>query len=156
MIKKGDFVVDDVRIQVTLTIKDRNGQLIILILPKNERELQDIFQEIGISYTIEQVHSNCKLSIDEKDDILLYNKKLTYLDMKSNAEEVSALMECFNYNFDDLMKVVKEEEYRFYPNKTLDDILSEIEYNNGNIKEKDDLFEYGYYELSNGVLKVNW
>lgn len=148
--------MDDVRIQVTLTIKDRNGQLIILILPKNERELQDIFQEIGISYTIEQVHSNCKLSIDEKDDILLYNKKLTYLDMKSNAEEVSALMECFNYNFDDLMKVVKEEEYRFYPNKTLDDILSEIEYNNGNIKEKDDLFEYGYYELSNGVLKVNW
>ena len=148
--------MDDVRIQVTLTIKDRNGQLIILILPKNERELQDIFQEIGISYTIEQVHSNCKLSIDEKDDTLLYNKKLTYLDMKSNAEEVSALMECFNYNFDDLMKVVKEEEYRFYPNKTLDDILSEIEYNNGNIKEKDDLFEYGYYELSNGVLKVNW
>lgn len=148
--------MDDVRIQVTLTIKDRNGQLIILILPKNERELQDILQEIGISYTIEQVHSNCKLSIDEKDDILLYNKKLTYLDMKSNAEEVSALMECFNYNFDDLMKVVKEEEYRFYPNKTLDDILSEIEYNNGNIKEKDDLFEYGYYELSNGVLKVNW
>lgn len=148
--------MDNVGIQVTLTIKDRNGQLIILILPKNERELQDILQEVGISYTIEQVHSNCKLSIYEKDDILLYNKKLTYLDMKSNAEEVSALMECFNYNFDDLMKVVKEEEYRFYPNKTLDDILSEIEYNNGNIKGKDDLFEYGYYELSNGVLKVNW
>lgn len=148
--------MDDVRIQVTLTIKDRNGQLIILILPKNERELQDILQEVGISYTIEQVNSNCKLYIDDNVDILQYNKKLTYLDMKSNAEEVSALMECFNYNFDDLMKVVKEEEYTFYPNKILDDILSEIEYNNGNIKEKDDLFEHGYYELSNGVLKVNW
>ena len=131
----------------------------ITIPTSSERIIDEINSFASIknrnSYRYRRCESNCGIFIEFEEEILQFNKKISFLDTFVTSDEVKALMECFNYKLTDLIKVVKQHNYEFFPNKTLDDILSEEELYNVDIADEEDLINNGYSQTSTGVLKIN-
>lgn len=106
------------------------------------------------SYVYKKCESNCGIFIWSDDDILEFNRKISFLDELTAPDEVQALIECFDFELTDVIKIVKQGNYEFFPNKTLDDILSEEELYNVDIADEEDLINKGYSQTSTGVIKI--
>ena len=128
-------------------------------IPTSEETIRKIINSFASvdapdSYVYKRCESNCGIFIWSDDDILDFNEKICFLDKLTTPEEAQALIECLNLDLTDVIKVVKQGNYEFFPNKTFDDILSEEELYNIDIADEEDLINNGYSQTSTGVIHL--
>lgn len=103
-------------------------------------------------FNVTKYESDCNLLLYEGENIKKFNEALNELNILATTDEVIALTELYPLtNIYEILKIVKEKQYEFYPNKNFNDIVEEFELDNEITIEE--LVNFGYSQLSTGIIK---
>ena len=99
------------------------------------------------------------LDIVGTEDIYYLNELISKLSNCATNKEIVALAEVYSNNLEEILLKVYRGNYKFYPNKSLDDvaqIFSKRKYYRYYDNEEiiDDLTKMGYEETSTGVIQI--
>ena len=135
-------------------------------MPTYPNVIDDALEEICINSNDNCVVTKFKtkfnlndLDIVGTEDIYYLNELISKLSNCATNKEIVALAEVYSNNLEEILLKVYRGNYKFYPNKSLDDvaqIFSKRKYYRYYDNEEiiDDLTKMGYEETSTGVIQI--
>ena len=125
-------------------------------LPTSEAEIQAVIDKVCVdendSYKCTDFETDCLIPY-ENDDIFKQNRALKSLSKLATTEEVIALTEIYTLaDIYEILDIVRYNNYEFYPNKTFNDVIEELDLKYDTTSSE--LVEMGYSQCSTGIIKL--
>lgn len=135
-------------------------------MPTYPKVIDDVLEEICTDSDDDCVVTKFKTKLNLNDldivgteDIYYLNELISKLNNCATNKEIVALAEVYSSSLEEILSKVYRGNYKFYPNKSLDDIIemfSKKKYYRyyDDIDILNDLLRLGYEETSTGVIQI--